>query len=378
MLGKELYSSEVSFELSSEQLKSLTFFYAPLISNDALAIYQYMSLQGSSPVFEPLNNLLTSLNISVDMFEKVCDYLNEYRLLKTLKKDNQYIFVLIAPLTMKEFIKDDLLVRDFILKTSGPHYQALISGISEDSRHSDYEDISKPFEAERLQKWSENEETYLKKKQNTDTYDFNTLFNVNVFLKDINRLLFPIRLRTQENLRNIAVLADLYNISYDKMRSFLPKITKADSNKFDLDMLKYLCIKATSEYSKLEDDNYNVPCVKYLMSLQDGKEVSEYDKKIIGKLGTDYYLPISVINVLLQHCLKTCDNRLIEKYIYAIASDFHRNNIKNSVQALDRLASASSKSATKKPDELPQYDSSKNNNLSKEELDELLAMRNKQ
>ena len=86
MLGSELYKIDVNAELSNERLKSLVFFYGPLLGKDALGLYQYLVLQNSTPVFEELNNLLSSLNISVDFFEEQCMKLNEYRLLTTLKK----------------------------------------------------------------------------------------------------------------------------------------------------------------------------------------------------------------------------------------------------------------------------------------------------
>ena len=36
MLGNDLYKVEVKNELSNERLKSLVFFYAPLVGSDAL------------------------------------------------------------------------------------------------------------------------------------------------------------------------------------------------------------------------------------------------------------------------------------------------------------------------------------------------------
>ena len=324
MLGKELYKLQVNCELSNERLKSLVFFYEPMIGPNALATYEYMTLKGTSVRFNELNDLLTTLNISVDEFEKQCAKLNEYKLLKTLKKDNQYIFELNAPLTMKAFIKDDLLVRTFILKTSGKYYQELISGLTSDDNYNEFEDISKKFSHDNIKNWSKEDETYLTIKKDDTSYNFGTFFNVNKFLQGVSTNLFPLHLRTPSNLKLIATLADLYNISYDKMKCFIPKISKLNSTSIDTELLKYLCIKTNADYQKVEEGNYNVPCITYLMSLQDGKEVMEYDRKIILKLANEYNLNPSVINVLLEYCLKNCDNRLIEKYVYGVASDLHR------------------------------------------------------
>lgn len=371
MLGNQLYKIEVNVELSNERLKSLVFFYGPLIGHDALALYQYLVLKGTTIGFNELNGLLASLNISIDMFEEQCGKLNEYNLLKTLKQEDKFIFVFKAPLTRKEFNKDSILVRDFISKTSGPHYQELIADIYDEDNHEGFEDVSRKLSLEAINNWSKDKESYLKK-DDGDKYNFNTLFNVNVFLKDMSTVLLPMRFRTVENLREIATLADLYNISYDKMRTFIPKITSCDSNEFDITQLKYLCMNARSEYTKVEDGNYNVPCLLFLMNLQNGKEVTEYDKKIIANLSNSYHLNTSVINVLLEHTLKACDNRLIEKYMYAIASDLHRNNVTDANSALARLERPYNKSTNK--DSLPTYSTDSNKNMSQAEKDELLRL----
>lgn len=374
MLGNQLYKIEVNCELSNERLRSLIFFYGPLVGHDALALYQYLVLKGQTIGFDELNNLLVSLNISVDNFEEQCGKLNEYKLLKTLKQDNKYIFVFNNPLTIKEFIADDILVRDFILKTSGSHYQELIADVYEEDEHNGFEDISRTLSLEAISNWSKENETYLAK-DNDNKYSFHTLFDVNVFLKDISTVLLPMKYRTQENLKELAKLADLYNISYDKMRSFLPKVAKSDSNEFDLTQLKYLCMNAKADYSNVENGNYNVPCSVFLMNLQNGKEATEYDKKIIYNLSNQYHLNTSVINVLLEHTLKNCDNRLIEKYMYSIASDLHRNNIVDAKGAKTRLDRSYNRSTSK--DELPTYSTDANTSMSQEEADELLKLMGK-
>ena len=349
MLGKDLYKIEVNAELSNERLRSLVFFYGPLIGDKALVLYEYLVLRGNRPVFEEINELLMSVNLSIDDFEFFCIKLNEYRLLKTLKQENRYIFALNNPLEIRQFIKDDIMVRNFILNTSGEYFRQL-TGDKEG-------------------------ESYLKKKPERN-YDFDTMFDVNVFLKDISLTLLPMRFRTKENMKQLALMADLYNISYDKMRTYLPKVARTDSNEFDLKELRYLCMNAKSEYKKVENDSYDVPCIRFLMSLQGGKEATNYDKKIIYRLFEDYHLSAPVINVLLEHGLKNCNNSLIENYLYPIASDLHRNDVKTSKEALERLSKPYEKKGrnVEKP---PVYDDSANKTMSAMEEEELLKLMGK-
>ena len=372
MLGRDYYRVETNLELSDERLKSLIFFYGPLIGNDALATYLNLAYRENSLSFNELNELLSFLNISVSEFENRIDILNKYQLVKSLNQDNKYIFVVLSPLNRKQFISNDLFVRDFIMKTSGSHYQTLISDITLDNRHSGFKDISSTLSLDVLDNWTIEKESYLKNK-NDNTYTFNTLFDVNRFLKDISTNLLPMRFRTKDNLLQIATLADLYGISYDKMRTFLPKVANTETNEFDLNALKYLCMKAKVDYEKYDDSNYNVPSLKYLMSLQDGKDVTDYDKKILYKLSNDYHLNIPVINVLLEHSLRNCDNRLLENYIYPIASDMHRNDIKTADKALERL-SRDYKGRINNDKEIT-YDTTNNMKLTDEQLDELLSLR---
>lgn len=370
MLGRDLYRIDVNAELSNERLKSLVFFYGPLVGRDALSLYQYLVLCESTPVFDELNNLLSDLNISVDYFEKQCGKLNEYRLLKTLKKNDKYIFVFNNPLSRKDFIKDDIFVREFILKTSGKHFQNITADIMERNSYDEFDDVSETISLDAVRKWSEKEETYLRKPAE-DKYEFNTRFNVNSFLKNVSRLLFPFRFRTKENLRQIAILGDLYNISYEQMQSFLPRVIHLDSEEFDLNQLKYLCMSVKGEYHKSEQGQYNEAPLNFLMSLQDGKELTKTDKDILYELSNEYYLNSEVINVLLEYALRTCDNHLYKNFLFPIASDLHRNGISKAKDAIEYL----NKSKDRKEEKLPVYDNSRNKKMSDEELEELLSLR---
>ncbi|MBO4920238.1 MAG: DnaD domain protein [Erysipelotrichaceae bacterium] len=376
MLGKDFYKVDGNIELSNERLKALVFFYSPLVGNDALALYEYLVLKKHSSGFRELNELLISLNLSVDLFEVLCGKLNEYRLLKTLKKDDSYVFVLCEPLTAAAFIKDDILVREFILKTSGKHYQELIAEIYEENTYSDYENVSKVLSPENLNAWTAEDENILRKTPVRDEkYSFNTLFDPGRFLKDISTNLFPMPFRTKDNLKQIAEMADLYDISYDRMRSYVAETVNRSTDSFNMNYLKYLCMHARGDYRNVEKGQYNVPCLTYLMSLQNGKEVTENDRKIIMNLSQEYHLNHSVINVLLEHALRNCDNRLIEKYLYPIASDLHRNDVTTAQQALERLDRNYERKKTE--DRLPVYDTSRNPSMSDEEAEELLKLMGK-
>ena len=376
MLGKDYYRIETDVELSGEKLKSLVFFYGPLIGCEALNLYEYLVLKGSSIGYAKLNDLLQELNLSIDHFEELIGHMNEFRLLKTLKKEDHYIFVLQAPLDMNEFIKDDIFVRYFILKTSGANYQKLISTLVEPDEHRDFENVSKTLTSEALSGWTKSDETYINKtrKSKKEKYDFNTLFDINVFLKDISPTLFPMRFRTRNNLEKIAIYGDLYDVSYDRMRVFLAQVSDFDADSFDLKKLEKVCMSSNGNYEKIEKGRYDVPCVRFLMSLQDGKEVTESDRYLLSKLSAKYHLSAPVINVLVEYGLKNCDNRLVEKYLTKTAADLHRNDINTADEALKWLYYSGEK---RSEDKLPSYDTSNNTSLSESDEEELLILMGK-
>lgn len=385
MLGKDLFKVEVKADLSYRRNKSLILFYNPLIGNDAYYLYEFLCLKGTSSNFEELNKLLNSTRLSIDNFEECLKKLNKYGLLTTLKKkeeeqkedSNRYIFILENPLDFDEFSKDALLVRDFILKAGGQYYQMLISEARSFSKHRGFDDVSYKFDLKELESWNLNDEQFLKPLGNIDkSYDFNTMFDVNILLEDMSLNLFPMKFRTSENLKEIARLADIYNISYDKMRIIISKTLRSDSKSLDLKELKNRCIAALPDYRVIEKGNYKVPCELFLMNKQDGKEVTPFDKKILNDLSLKYHLTPEVINVLIEYTLNNCENHLIEKYMYSIASDFHRNGIDDYQSALKSLNGSTSKTKKEtKKDIKVVYDNSNNKDVSKEELEALRKYR---
>jgi replication initiation and membrane attachment protein DnaB len=182
------------------------------------------------------------------------------------------------------------------------------------------------------------------------------------------------RFRTRNNLEKIAIYGDLYDVSYDRMRVYLAQVSDFDADSFDLKKLEKVCMSSSGNYEKIEQGRYDVPCVRFLMSLQDGKEVTESDRYLLSKLSSKYHLSAPVINVLVEYGLKNCDNRLVEKYLTKTASDLHRNDINTADEALKWLYNSGEKKTGEK---LPSYDTSNNTSLSESEEEELLRLMGK-
>ncbi len=376
MLGKDLYRIEKCQELSNDEVKSLSLFYRPLIGSHSYALYMNMLYGPAVIETKELNCLCTVMNMSIDRLEKSFEILNKYRLIKTLKKEeaDEYIFVVCKPLSMNEFTRNNIYSRNFILNCGGPLYQEILADMTDTAvSHRGFKDVSSKLDASVLESWSLENESYIEPRKDSSTYRIDSFFDINGFLKDISDNLFPKKYRTLENLKAIAEMADIYNISKDKMRTYIPSIIRSDSNEFDLKMLKNKCMYSQSDYRKLGDDEYAVPCILFLMNLQDGKEVSEYDRKILFKLSDSYNLNPVVINTLLEVHLKKYDNRIIEKILYSDASDLHRNNVDTRQKALARLGSRNTNNTGR--DIVPDYKET-NRDVDMSNLETFLKNRN--
>ena len=377
MTGKDLYHLERNGELSEERLRSLLFFYRPLLGNEALAVYEYLFLKDPASGFEELNRLLQDLNCSADDFERNCRKLNEYKLLKTLRREDRYVFLVNEPLSQREFIKDDILVRCFILNAGGETYRRILSQIPPEHRFDGFENISETISASRLEGWTNDNETYLNpsKQGSKRSYDFDTLFDINYFLKDMSANLFPQRFRTEDNLRRIARMADLYGVSNDKMRQYIPKVCKLDGETLDFDLLDYLC-RSGRDREEPEPGSYNVPCMSFLMKLQNGKKVTETDKIILRKLSEEYELNVPVINALLEYIMKRYDNTLVPATVYSFANNLHRHDIKTAQEAIKWLNDSSEKGRNgHRKDIIPTYDESVNPEFDEERFREIMNRR---
>lgn len=358
MLGNDKFKVECKVDLSSERFKSLVLFYLPLIGQNALALYENFLVKGPTASFYEISDILNTLFYSIDTFEESLKKLNEFRLLITYryKEEDKYLFVLKEPLTREEFIKNEVFVRYFILKTSGPYYQYLIADLYSENNYQNLDNISYSLNPDVLNPWSQDDESYLKQK-NLILENYDSLFDMKAFIAGCSENMFPLKYRTPENIKEVGMLADLYNISEDQMRVFFSQMLK-DNKPFDLNFLRKKCEMSRSEYKKIAENKYDVPCELFMMNMAQGIEISSYDKKILYKLANDYKLKIEVINVLIEYALNTCDNQLFETFINPIAANFKRNNIDTVEKAKEMLNKPKAKKNNKDIG-MPEYKSVK-------------------
>lgn len=372
MLGCNEYRITGCNELSNEETKSLVLLYHELTPHLATYLYTLMVYQDKTS-FRKLSDLLVELNFSLDTFETLIYELEAVGLIDTYQNHNQLIFVVKKPKLYAELIHDEVYGRLLLKKVGSDHYRYLVSLMKPSVNLDGFEKINHSLASDVLANWNQNQEVIFNNVaefKDQSEAEIKGIFDIQHFLKSVSSTLFPVSLRTYENLKAIVECADTYGIDEQQMRLFLNKAIKLSPLSFDLRYLKNLCLNAQNavETTTEPEDPYRLSNVTFFEKLQ-GKSATFNDKRLIGKLSEEYHLNVEVINVLLEFAYRECNRQLIPNFIYAIASNWYRNDIDNKEKALAKLKENQSypkrqNKNTRITEQVPTYDSSQNIEIS--------------
>lgn len=373
MHGNDLCFFDGVRDISSKQLKSLVLLYSEISSRDDIDFYLKMVFYEKNS-FKRISDVMTFFNISPSEFERRLHNLEKVELARTYNRDNEYIFVLLNPLEFKDFFAHPIYGRLLMKKVNREHFyelKGMCEEVSFDYRK--YQDISeKPLFSE-LSDWDqEKEKDYRITSSVKELTRIDSYFDISHFMKNISSALFPVELRTNDNLNTIAKLADAYGVSESDMRKYLKDAISINPLNFDEKKLNSLC-KNTKGITGDNDNGYKMPCAAFLTKLQSGRALVPHDLNIIDQLINKYYLNPEVVNVLLEYAMKRCDNQLIPNFIYAIAANFNRKGIKTSDEALKALTAKKTEKSSERKEELPVYDSANNISVSTEDISRYLG-----
>lgn len=337
---KDTYTIMADKSLSSSDIDILMTLYQPLVMGDGILLYLTLYAE-SKNVHANMTHarLFTFMNpISSDTFLRARMRLEAYGLLKTYIKasqsENSYLYSLQMPMSGSDFFasfyaKEYLqLVGKKIFNENANKYMRSFSDWQE------YKEVSVQMNHQK-----ENDLDYsvhyqkMQPKLSFSNDDSDISFDYNRFITITSALVFPIELRTQENMALIGRLATVHGISADKMQILVSKCCNLDHLQFNSEKLKVLCERAQPDITKAKDP-YTLPPVSFLQSKQNGASVSLTDKKIIEHLSIDMHFSNEVINIMLEHILKVSNNQLREKFVYMVAGEWARDGVNNREKAL--------------------------------------------
>ena len=331
--------------LSVEQRQSLHLLYGPLMGKSSICLYEFLgSIQNSVE----LEDVYLLLNINASQFDKARNYLEQYHLIETYVHEDDMLILLYAPLLPDKFLCHDTYSRLYLASVGAKCFDKVKAMLYKDKTvSSSYTKVESPLDVSILDSWNESKEIAFEKvkptiKQKYD-FDFATLF------KGMDRI-FPVRLRTSENLDRIAEMAKIYGIDAKDMRRYVQRSINPSTHVFDLDKLKEMVMR-NRKVMETSKDPYQMPPVKFLQNKQNGIPVVKSDQALIERLCTQFQLSVEVVNTLIEYTLQQTHQQFSRNYVEKVAASWVRLGVDSRKKALEIINQAPTENKREKKEE---------------------------
>lgn len=321
--------------LSSEQRQSLNLLYGPLMGKNSICLYEFL---GSIQNLVELEDVYLLLNMNASQFDIARNRLEQYHLIETYVHEGDMLILLYAPLLPDSFLCHETYSRLYLASVGAKCFDKVKAMLYEDKTvSSSYTKVESPLDVSILDSWNESKEIAFEKvkptiKQKYD-FDFATLF------KGMDRI-FPVRLRTSENLDRIAEMAKIYGIDAKDMRKYVQRSTNPSTHVFDLEKLKDMVMR-NRKVMEVSKDPYKMSPVKFLQNKQNGIPVVKSDQALIERLCKEFQFPIEVVNTLIEYTLQQTNQQFSRNYVEKVAASWVRLGVDSRKKALDIINQSS-------------------------------------
>lgn len=315
--------------LSSEQRQSLNLLYGPLMGKNSICLYEFL---GSIQNLVELEDVYLLLNMNASQFDIARNRLEQYHLIETFVHEGDMLILLYAPLLPDSFLCHETYSRLYLASVGAKCFDKVKAMLYKDKTvSSSYTKVESPLDVSILDSWNESKEIAFEKvkptiKQKYD-FDFATLF------KGMDRI-FPVRLRTSENLDRIAEMAKIYGIDAKDMRKYVQRSTNPSTHVFDLEKLKDMVMR-NRKVMEVSKDPYKMSPVKFLQNKQNGIPVVKSDQALIERLCKEFQFPIEVVNTLIEYTLQQTNQQFSRNYVEKVAASWVRLGVDSRKKALD-------------------------------------------
>lgn len=321
--------------LSSEQRQSLNLLYGPLMGKNSIYLYEFL---GSIQNLVELEDVYLLLNMNASQFDIARNRLEQYHLIETYVHEGDMLILLYAPLLPDSFLCHETYSRLYLASVGAKCFDKVKAMLYKDKTvSSSYTKVESPLDVSILDSWNESKEIAFEKvkptiKQKYD-FDFATLF------KGMDRI-FPVRLRTSENLDRIAEMAKIYGIDAKDMRKYVQRSTNPSTHVFDLEKLKDMVMR-NRKVMEVSKDPYKMSPVKFLQNKQNGIPVVKSDQALIERLCKEFQFPIEVVNTLIEYTLQQTNQQFSRNYVEKVAASWVRLGVDSRKKALDIINQSS-------------------------------------
>lgn len=321
--------------LSSEQRQSLNLLYGPLMGKNSICLYEFL---GSIQNLVELEDVYLLLNMNASQFDIARNRLEQYHLIETYVHEGDMLILLYAPLLPDSFLCHETYSRLYLASVGAKCFDKVKAMLYKDKTvSSSYTKVESPLDVSILDSWNESKEIAFEKvkptiKQKYD-FDFATLF------KGMDRI-FPVRLRTSENLDRIAEMTKIYGIDAKDMRKYVQRSTNPSTHVFDLEKLKDMVMR-NRKVMEVSKDPYKMSPVKFLQNKQNGIPVVKSDQALIERLCKEFQFPIEVVNTLIEYTLQQTNQQFSRNYVEKVAASWVRLGVDSRKKALDIINQSS-------------------------------------
>lgn len=362
--ASDTYRCELSGGLSFEGIVSLMELYQPLISAQAAVVYLTLAAEASALRTQQSHSRLFALcGIDPLTFDRALAKLEEYMLVRVYEREGEnrtaYIYMLNTPMSVKTFTANGIYMNRYMNAMGQKQTETTLSKLNGESLSTQgYKDITRAVTHKSYA--NENEEvsyTKVKPRYRFSVDDTTINFDYEKFISSTSPLVYPVELRTTENMSLIGKLATVYGLSADQMRILVSRCVSLSTMEFNAEKLKILAARTKGEITKAADV-YSLSPVSFLQAKQNGAQVTAADKKLIEHLAMDMHFSNEVINVMLEYILSVSDNRLNPKFVDMVAGEWARDGIETKEQALletKKQVRKSSQAKTNIKVDMPEY-----------------------
>lgn len=334
--------------------------YLPLIGSRSVILFSTFLSSfpklGIMSTEETIAHLITVIAMSKEELSEALVKLEAIGLLKTYKKDNNYIFRLYNPLSPYEFFNHHLIApllyynlgkNEFnLLKSKFQKPEIDLKGYSDETHK--FSDIFQVID-------ESIKESNIRNNQKGEVLLANNI-DFKMILEGIPSYLYNKATFNADNKELINVLSFLYKIDEIKMgelirESLNNKVLNEDElkkkarvlynfNNYNKPQLIYkeeenkTIIKPKNKKEQLIKDFENISPYDYLKSKYDNVDPSLRELKIIEDLLLNFHLSAGVVNVLISYVLKVNNSKFTKSYVEAIASQWARLKIQTVEEAM--------------------------------------------
>lgn len=362
--ASDTYRCELSGGLSFEGIVSLMELYQPLISAQAAVVYLTLAAEaGALRTQQSHSRLFALCGIDPLTFDRALAKLEEYMLVRVYCREGEnrtaYIYMLNTPMSVKTFTANGIYMNRYMNAMGQKQMETTLSKLNGESLSTQgYKDITRAVAHKSYaNEAQESSYTKVKPRYRFSVDDTTINFDYEKFISSTSPLVYPVELRTTENMSLIGKLATVYGLSVDQMRILVSRCVSLSTMEFNAEKLKILASRTKGEVTKAADV-YSLSPVSFLQAKQNGAQVTAADKKLIEHLAMDMHFANEVINVMLEYILSVSDNRLNPKFVDMVAGEWARDGIETKEQALletKKQVRKSSQAKTNIKVDMPEY-----------------------